>query len=79
MAGGGSVNQAKRRSAAAVEPELNAGNRNMIEIVTPEPNREELLSELARKRCMGMLISQKIANILQPIVNNRDTIISTDN
>jgi hypothetical protein len=77
MVGGGSANQAKRCSAAAVEPELNAGNQNMIEIVTPEPNREELLSEFARKRCMDMLISQKIDNILQPIVNDRDTIIST--
>ena len=80
---GGSINQAKRRSASidtdssATSVDGNVVNihGNKLELATQYPNQEDLLAELAKKRTMNMTISQKIKNILTIPIENRPALI----
>lgn len=73
--------QAKRCSVGGATGNARNGDDNPIhvtgtslELLAPEPNREEPLNELAKKRTLGLTLPQKIQEVIKPIVEARDTI-----
>lgn len=79
----GSLRQAKRRSNDATDktqPSSKADTMlfdgNQLQLLTPEPDQEQLLSELARKRTLNKTIPQKINSLLKPIIEERDFILN---
>jgi hypothetical protein len=80
---GGSHQQAVRRSTtdASTGPEgegniLHVGG-NAFELVTIEPNREQIIGELARKRVLNMLLPKNIKELIEPAVKDRALIVET--
>lgn len=79
---GGIAAQAKRRSGSS---DGNNGTSNesasvhvegaSSQIAPPEPNQEELLSELAKKRTLGLTMPQKTQQVIKPIVEGRASVI----
>ena len=74
---GGSTAQAKRRSETEAEDTSTVNvDGNEVRIQAAMPNQEELIQELVKKRCGGNR-EQKITNIVKPIVDDRELILST--
>ena len=74
----GAVQQAKRRSSSGGDDNDDSvleigGNRLVLAVCNP--TQEDILSELVRKHAGGT-IPQKTKNILKPLVENRDQLIS---
>ena len=77
---GGSLAQAKRRSSNNSSTSMTNSieiNGQSLMIVIPEPDQEELLVEIARKRTLGLTIGQKVQQVIMPVVNNRDPILNS--
>ena len=74
---GGSLAQAKRRSSASSTEAMNPVqiNGQSLMLIVPEPNQEELLAEIPRKRTMGLTLGQKAKQVIEPVINNRELIL----
>ena len=70
---GGSLAQAKRRSAEVSTEESNLIdiNGHQLAIVAPEPTQEDIKTELARKRCLNRTLKEKEKTVLEPVINSR--------
>jgi hypothetical protein len=70
----GSIGQAKCRSAS----NKTAGDdRNAFQHETAEPNRNELLMEIARKCTLGLKLDKKLTQVIVPVIINRNILIDT--